>query len=299
MKPVAIKIDVDTHDGMRDGVPLLLSSLEKFGIRATFCLSYGPDNAGKAIFRAFREPAFLLKMFRTGAPSLYGLRTILSGTLLPARPVATAFPDTVRQIKALGHEVIVHAWNHRRWQDRLHRMNRFEIEAEYSHAFRAHEKIIGERPHAVASPGWQATGLSLAVEDSLNLLYASDMREGRPCFPKSDGRVFRTLQIPGTGPCIEELLTVGIKDETEIIRHLLKPLERAEQPVLTLHAEVEGGPYRHIMEKMMPQIISRHGKCITLREAAEKILRHPDRVPTLELCRRNLPGRAGTVASVR
>lgn len=296
-RPVAIKIDVDTHDGMRDGVPALLDSLDKFSIKGTFCLSYGPDNAGKAIFRVLTDPAFLIKMFRTGAPSLYGLRTILSGTLLPARPIANAFPDITREIKARGHEVIVHAWNHRKWQDRLEKMTRQEIEDEYRLAFEAHEMILKERPHAAAAPGWQVTPLSLEVEESLGLLYASDMREGIPCFPRIKGRTFKTLQIPATGPCVEELLTVGIREEGEIINKLLVPLENAVQPVITLHAEVEGGPYNHILDRLIPQLIERHGRTITLGEAAEELLSKPEEIPIMEFRPRSLPGRAGLVAS--
>lgn len=296
-KPVALKIDVDTHDGMRDGVPRLLDSLEKFGLKATFCLSYGPDNAGKAIFRALSDPAFLKKMFKTGAPSLYGLRTILSGTLLPARPIATAFPETVKKLVDSDHEVIVHAWDHRKWQDRLHKMDRQEIEDEYHKAFSAHEKLTGERPKAVASPGWQATPLSLDVEDSLQITYASDMREGEPCFLQYKGHQYKTLQIPGTGPCVEELLTIGVREKSQMLQEMLTPLETAVQPVLTLHAEVEGGLYNDFFEMMIERLLLKHSGCITLIEAAKKALREPDTLPILNFKPLKLSGRAGLIAS--
>ena len=68
------KVDVDTHDGMRDGVPRLLDTFKAFGGRATFFLAFGPDNSGKAIWNVFRTKGFLKKMLRTGAPRLYGWR---------------------------------------------------------------------------------------------------------------------------------------------------------------------------------------------------------------------------------
>ena len=80
---IALKVDVDTYVGTRDGVPQLLEILERFGIKATFYFSLGPDNSGKAIRRLFRK-GFLKKMIRTRAPSMYGLRTMLYGTILPA-----------------------------------------------------------------------------------------------------------------------------------------------------------------------------------------------------------------------
>jgi undecaprenyl phosphate-alpha-L-ara4FN deformylase len=50
---IALKVDVDTYVGTRDGVPQLLAILERFGIKATFYFSLGPDNSGKAIRRIF------------------------------------------------------------------------------------------------------------------------------------------------------------------------------------------------------------------------------------------------------
>ena len=50
---------------------------------------------------------------------MYGLRTVLSGTLLPARPIALAFPEVMRDLKRSGFEVGVHGYDHVRWQDQL------------------------------------------------------------------------------------------------------------------------------------------------------------------------------------
>jgi len=294
---LVLKVDVDTHDGMRHGVPVLLEILARHGIHATFCLSFGPDNAGKAIYRVFRDPAFFKKMLRTGAPGLYGWRTVLSGTFLPARPIARAFPDLVRQIASEGHEVIVHAWDHRRWQDHLHHMTGEEIKGEFDKSFSSFEDILGRRPLAVAAPGWQATANSLAVQDQLDLLYASDLREGPPCFLQCKGQEFHTLQIPTTGPCLEELLTVGVRDEGNLAQGLLKPLREAAQPVLAVHAEVEGGPYRTFFDRLLPSLLKDHKEILCLEDVARLILSETGSIPRRELMYISLPGRAGTIAS--
>ena len=51
---LALKIDVDTERGTRLGIPELLAVLGKYAIPATFLLSLGPDNTGRAIRRIFR-----------------------------------------------------------------------------------------------------------------------------------------------------------------------------------------------------------------------------------------------------
>src|SRR5262245_59627265 len=81
---VGLRIDVCTYQGFREGVPRLLDALAKRKIRATFFTAMGPDRSGLAVLRLFRKKGFLAKMLRTGAGSMYGWRTALYGTLLPA-----------------------------------------------------------------------------------------------------------------------------------------------------------------------------------------------------------------------
>ena len=61
---IALKIDVDTYRGTREGVPRLAAALERAGARATFLFSLGPDHTGRAIKRVFRR-GFLGKVRRT------------------------------------------------------------------------------------------------------------------------------------------------------------------------------------------------------------------------------------------
>jgi hypothetical protein len=79
---LALKVDVDTFQGTRKGVPRLLELLKKHDAGATFLFSLGPDHTGRAIKRAFRR-GFVAKVSRTSVLSHYGLRTLLYGTLLP------------------------------------------------------------------------------------------------------------------------------------------------------------------------------------------------------------------------
>ena len=92
---LGLKIDVDTYVGMKQGVPRLLSILRHFRIPATFYLSIGPDASGRAILQLIKNPRFLKKMLRTNAGRLYGMKTALYGTLLPAPMIALSFPELV------------------------------------------------------------------------------------------------------------------------------------------------------------------------------------------------------------
>src|SRR3954454_14011746 len=84
---LAIKIDVDTDRGTREGVPALADLLAERGIKATFLFALGPDNTGRAIRRIFR-PGFFSKVSRTSVVSVYGWRTLLNGVLWPGPEIA-------------------------------------------------------------------------------------------------------------------------------------------------------------------------------------------------------------------
>ena len=51
---LALKIDVDTLRGTREGVPNLVELLRRHRVGATFLFSVGPDHTGRAIKRVFR-----------------------------------------------------------------------------------------------------------------------------------------------------------------------------------------------------------------------------------------------------
>src|SRR4051812_18931999 len=107
---IALKIDVDTYRGIEDGAARLAGFLRDQNIPASFFVSLGPDNSGWAATRLFRHRGFMKKMKRTSALSLYGWRTVFSGTLWPARPMGTSFGDLLRQWRAWGFEVSPHGF---------------------------------------------------------------------------------------------------------------------------------------------------------------------------------------------
>ena len=110
---LALKIDVDTYDGTRLGVPVLLDLLARHQAAATFLFSMGPDRTGLAIRRVFR-PGFLSKVSRTSVLQHYGLRTLLYGTLLPAPHIGRRNAAVMRRIRDDGFEVGIHCYSQKR-----------------------------------------------------------------------------------------------------------------------------------------------------------------------------------------
>ena len=241
-KRLGLRVDVDTHDGMRDGVPHLLDAFREAGVKGTFYLSMGPDHSGRAIFNLLR-PGFLAKMRRTGAARVYGWRTVLSGTLLPARMIALALPELARRVRAEVHEAGVHAWDHRTWQDRLDRFSERQVTEHLQRARNAFIEIFGEPPRTFAAPAWLGDERALLVEESYALDYASDCRGAEPFLPVVRGTTLATPQVPTTLPTLDEALGDTHTEARAFFASMLDAAASAAWPVLTVHAELEGGPY--------------------------------------------------------
>ena len=120
---LALKIDVDTLRGTREGVPRLVTLLKKHGAGATFLFSLGPDHTGRAIKRIFR-PGFFGKVRRTSVVRHYGVKTLLYGTVLPGPDIGRRAADVMRATRDAGFEMGIHTWDHVRWQDGVSRAER-------------------------------------------------------------------------------------------------------------------------------------------------------------------------------
>ena len=292
--PIVLKIDVDTHEGMKHGVPRLLDLLAKHGVPGTFFLTFGPDRMGLALLQ-LRKPRFLQKMIQTGAPSLYGWRTVFSGTLLPARPVALAFPELVRRLVDEGHEAAVHAWDHRAWQDNLDTFKPARIRRHYERSCAAYRSLTGCDPLGVGAPAWTTTPTSLHLQDGFPFTYASDLRGGPHCRLRTARGPLRLPQFPGTGACLEELIPRFPADEQVLADALLAEVLSGDPGlrVLTLHAEVEGGPYAGVLDRLLPRL-KEHGPITTMASVCPQL---GPSLPERVWRRVRLPGRAFAVTS--
>jgi peptidoglycan/xylan/chitin deacetylase (PgdA/CDA1 family) len=290
-KTVALKVDVDTCAGTRDGVPNLLEDMARFGVKGTFYFSMGPDNSGKAIRRIFTRPGFLRKMLRTKAPAAYGIKTMLYGTLLPAPMIAESFPDVLRETEQAGHEVGIHCWDHVKWHDYLPDYLKGEAAMEMSKASALFEKILGHRSKTTAAPGWTVSPDSLEAQDAMGLNYCSDGRGTHPFYPIMDGRRFRTLQLPTTLPTADEVLGENGVTPDNIHQFYLDSLHDGLN-VLTIHAELEGNAIRPSFIRLLERFKSDGVSCITLGEAVSAITS----APACELFMGEIAGRAGKVA---
>ncbi len=292
---LSIKIDVDTERGTRIGVPNLVKLLQEFDVRATFLFSLGPDNTGRAIKRLVR-PGFISKVSRTSVVSIYGIRTLMNGVLLPGPHIGRRNETVMRSARDHGHEVGIHCYDHIRWQDGLIKMNEMEVFAEFDKARREFERIFGEPAMTAGAAGWQANAYSLAAYDAAKLLYASDCRGSYPFYPRVNGVVYRTLQIPTTLPTLDELLGRPEYPMERLTEHYLSLLSSVRPNVLTVHAELEGMKMLGLFRRLLERARNMQVRFIMLSELARRFLGDPAAIPVCDIEPGMISGRSGVLA---
>lgn len=256
MGMLGLKIDVDTYWGMKNGVPRLLRVLKDFQVKGTFFLSIGPDNSGRAVIQLIKNPLFLKKMMRTKAASLYGWKTALYGTLLPAPMIALSFPDIVRQILDEGHEVQFHAWDHRRWQDELPKKSERWIEQWFESGINGFEKLTGRKPTAFGAPSWLIDDRVLRIISKYSFEYLSCTRAKAPFIHAA----LNIPEIPSDLPCFEEL------DPQKDVSAISILMNDGGNHVLPVHAEVEGGIFEEKFRDVLKNALAVGTKIARLGE---------------------------------
>jgi undecaprenyl phosphate-alpha-L-ara4FN deformylase len=288
---IGLRIDVDTLRGTRDGVPRLCQLLKEEGITASFFFSVGPDNMGRHLWRLLK-PRFLWKMLRSNAAGLYGWDILLCGAFWPGPNIGKRAASAIRMAAEDGHEIGLHAWDHRYWQAHIDRMTPDALHEQIDKGYQALKNICGKAPTCSAVPGWRCNQQTLLEKERFDFQYNSDCRGDRIFKPRVKSKVLKTPQIPVTLPTYDELIgTDGITDENYNQR-LLAMIEPADLRVLTIHAEAEGGRCLEMFRKFMGLVRDRGDEFVSLGS----LLETEQAWPVAEVEPREFPGREGWIA---
>jgi undecaprenyl phosphate-alpha-L-ara4FN deformylase len=292
---LALKIDVDTFRGTREGVPRLLEMLKRHGVGATFLFSLGPDHTGRAIKRALR-PGFMQKVGRTSVVSHYGIRTLLYGTLLPGPDIGRRCADVMRATRDAGYEVGIHTWDHVKWQDGVGQADAEWTARQMELSTARFREIFGAEPEVHGAAGWQMNVHAYRRTQSLGFRYASDTRGTHPFLPVINAEIVACPQFPTTLPTLDELIGLDGVTEANVAERLLE--RTAAEPrdqVFTLHAELEGMKLAPAFEALLEGWKSQGFRLVAMRDLVNG---HGTESLPLHVVRDSpVPGRSGTLAT--
>jgi peptidoglycan/xylan/chitin deacetylase (PgdA/CDA1 family) len=300
---LALKIDVDTLRGTREGVPRLVEILQRHGAGATFLFSLGPDHTGRAIRRALR-PGFMRKVGRTSVVSHYGVRTLLYGTLLPGPDIGLRCAAEMRRVRDAGFEVGIHTWDHVKWQDGVGGADAAWTSRQMELAAERFHEVFGEAPDVHGAAGWQMNVHAYRRTQSLGFRYASDTRGTHPFIPVIRAEIVACPQFPTTLPTLDELIGLDGVTESSVHERLLQITGPSPRPspkgegemgdhVFTLHAELEGMKLAPVFERLLEGWRSQGYQPVALRTL---VAEHASGLPLHNVVDAPVPGRSGTLA---
>jgi undecaprenyl phosphate-alpha-L-ara4FN deformylase len=288
---IGLRVDVDTYRGTRLGVPNLCRILACHGIKATFFFSVGPDNMGRHLWRLLR-PAFLRKMLRSNAPSLYGWDILLKGTLWPGPVIGDKLSYVIREAAEAGHEIGLHAWDHHAWQAHIDTMNAESIRRCLERGVERMTVLLGEPPTCSAVPGWKCNDLVLREKARFAFDYNSDCRGDTVFLPRVKGTEQSQPQIPVTLPTYDEMIGCDGVDDENYNERLLAMCQPNRMNVLTIHAEVEGVARYDMFARFMEIAVTSDARFVPLGQ----LLRECPSPESGTIAPRHIPGREGWVA---
>ncbi|CAG1006314.1 undecaprenyl phosphate-alpha-L-ara4FN deformylase [Burkholderiales bacterium] len=291
---LALKVDVDTLRGTREGVPALVDLFRRHGVGATFLFSLGPDHTGRAIRRAFR-PGFLGKVRRTGVVEHYGVKTLLYGTLLPGPDIGRRAGDVMRMTRDAGFDTGIHCWDHVRWQDGVAAADAAWTAREMRMACERYTDVFKEPPRTHGAAGWQMNLHALRLTQRLGFDVCSDGRGTHPHLPFWNAEPVRCPQFPTTLPTLDELIGLDGVDASNVADRLLG-LTEAPAPaghVFTLHAELEGMRLLPVIEQLVAGWKAQGWSPVSLRSLHASV--EPFALPRCAVGIGSVPGRSGTL----
>ncbi len=292
---LALKVDVNTYRGTREGVPRLVETLQRHNAQATFFFTLGTDTTGRAIKRIFR-PGFIGKVSRTSMIEHYGVRTLLYGTLLPPPDIGKKCVDILRMVDVAGFEVGIHCYDHSRWQDHVASQDAKWTKRELQKAVDRFIEIFGVAPRAHAAAGWQMNRHALRLMQHFGFAYSSDTRGTHPFIPTWHAEIIACPQLPTTLPTMDELMNREGVTLENIAQHILKLTEAPPESghVFTLRAELEGGKWLPIFEQLIQGWQAQGYELVSLRQYLGNL--DLEVLPRREVVMCEVEGRVGKLA---
>jgi undecaprenyl phosphate-alpha-L-ara4FN deformylase len=291
---LALKIDVRTWRGTREGVPWLMDLLADLKAGATFLFNVGPDHSGRAAGALFR-PGTLGHLGRQPLLSQYGLKALFYGTLLPAPDIGAECTADMRRVRDAGFEVGVLAWDRVAWQRRAAAAGAEWTQQHMQLACTRFEEIFGEPPRVHGAAGWQMNRHAYRLTQRLGFRYSSDTRGRGPFIPVCKAEIVACPQLPTTLPTLDEIIGTPGTAIGNVADRILQ-LSREAAPaghVFTLRAEL-GAKLAPVFEQVLRGWLAAGFEVVSLGDYMDALPFND--LPRHEIADGEVAGRPGPLA---
>ncbi|MEG3618617.1 DUF2334 domain-containing protein [Magnetovibrio sp. PR-2] len=256
-RPVLIRIDVDSIEGIRNGVDFYLELFEKYGFKASFFVPMGPNNIVSAGLKRALKPAFWKQVYYMKPWQTYNL---LDNSQDRSCEIGGGAPEVLQKIIAHGHEVALHGYDHAFISDNAYTLSPEQYKEQLDLALKTYSSALNGRPKGTGSPAWRCNETMLRVQDGLDFSYASDFIGTGPCRVKIGEYVSPTIQVPANLDNVFPLVVRHKGNHDKVLDYLKRQIDsRGNYVAMTIHTEYEFVQFGKHMDKLF-QFMAQTGR---------------------------------------
>lgn len=205
-----LRVDVDTFEGLRYGIPKIVKLSRKLNFPVTIYLGLGKYATGRNIFRIIKTRG-KVKLNIHGLKRNF-VRSYTRGLILPPKTIGSKEKELLNSYNS--EELIEfhpHGYNHVKWSSSFVNFS-FEKTKEWIDAINNEYKLIfNKKPIANAAPNFQTNIHYFKILKKLGYAFSSDFYKMSPFNLEieekgKDSKNNNIIQLPITEPTIEEYL---------------------------------------------------------------------------------------------
>ena len=191
---IALRVEIGSMRGLREGIPNLLRLFGQYRVRASFFFPLGRDLSGWQPLTTWRGRRRL------------GLAALAYGTLVIAPSLARSAAGHMAAARAEGHEIGLLGLSPQYWARQLAHADNVRVERETADLWARYLDLGGQAPSALATPCWQVHPALLAALSARRYRYSTLTRGRFPYYPVLQGVRSGIPEVPTTLPTASELL---------------------------------------------------------------------------------------------
>jgi undecaprenyl phosphate-alpha-L-ara4FN deformylase len=254
----ALRVDIESDLGIREGVPKILNLAKKLDVKVSFYLTMGGES------NIFQILAHRKKLPGVRKVKVFSNIQKARMLLLP-RDFVSRNKVVLQRILDEGHELGIHGYKHRAWTRSL---DKIDINKHITKAVNKYKKIFGLTPTTFCAPAFQTNehAQNILKQNGINII--SDLDQDKPRII-DNGLINIPITIRGTGntPILEYLTGEG-KSDGEIYKYMQDQIDNKKYAIMYIHGLYEAREKIPLIEKILTYA-KKKGKVKTIQEIAK------------------------------
>lgn len=210
-KAFTLRVDLESFEGIKEGLPPLLDLLKKYDMKASFYVVMGGESNFLELLK-YRK-----KMKSSGERSMrvWSFREKLRKIFFP-RDFVKENIKIIERILEEGHELGMHGWKHREWTRGLEKIDPLK---KIIGCKKRYSRLFGKNPISWASPGFNTNPLVEIALEKEGIKFVSDFSGEKVSVSRKIKNVPMTILGHQKMPIIEYLASKKM-DDKEILEFM-------------------------------------------------------------------------------